>query len=120
MNTFESAATNWVVTPEGLVGCRNQAVGLAEALGLKHVVPEVRKPSSLWQWLLPRNQDLHPPWPDVLISCGRRSVPVSLAIRKASKGRTFTVQAAAGRPDWLVEMEGMGVTGNDQPSYPSF
>jgi len=31
------------------------------------------------------------PWPDILITCGRRSVATSMAIRKASGGKTFTV-----------------------------
>jgi mitochondrial fission protein ELM1 len=31
-----------------------------------------------------------PPWPDVLVTCGRRVTGVSIAIRQASRGRTLT------------------------------
>lgn len=82
---------NWVVTPEELVGCQNQAIGLAESLGLAHVLKEVKPPTNLWQQLFPRDHGLQPPWLEMLISCVRRSVPISLAIRKASQGWTFTV-----------------------------
>lgn len=34
---------------------------------------------------------LAPPWPDLLISCGRRSARLSVAVRRASGGATFTV-----------------------------
>lgn len=37
-----------------------------------------------------------PPWPDLVIAVGRRSVPLALAIRRASQGRTRLVQL--GRP----------------------
>lgn len=33
-----------------------------------------------------------PPWPDLLIGCGRLSVPVSLTVKRLSFGRTYTVQ----------------------------
>ena len=80
----------WIVT-EGLVGLQNQAIGLAQALGVPYVLKEVKKPKSLWQYLLPGRHDLTPPWPDLLISCGRRSVAVSVAVRRASGNKTFTV-----------------------------
>ena len=80
----------------------SQVVGLAEAVGLpftrKHVV--LRAP---WRWLpgpiclgvlhgLDRQSDpLTPPWPRLLISCGRRSALVARAIRRASGGATFCV-----------------------------
>ena len=80
----------------------NQCLGLAEAVGL---TPEVKRilirfpwtiiPAGMW--LLPfravakESDALTPPWPDILITCGRRSVPLSLAIRQESGGKTFTV-----------------------------
>ena len=32
-----------------------------------------------------------PPWPDLLITCGRRTAAISIAIRRASEGRCATV-----------------------------
>ncbi len=49
------------------------------------------------------SDDLHSPWPDLVISAGRRSVPVARWIRKQSGGKTRLVQI--GRPraplDWF-------------------
>jgi hypothetical protein len=80
-----------------------QCIGLAEALGYDPLVKriQVTKP---WRWLPPRlvpdplgaigpkRDRLDPPWPDVLIASGRQTVAPSMAIRRASGGRTFTVQ----------------------------
>lgn len=82
----------WVVT-EGLTGLKNQAIGLAQALGLPYVLKEVRKASLLENFLRTAKIPcgFTPPWPDMLISCGRQSAPVSAAIRRASENKTFTV-----------------------------
>jgi len=80
----------WIVT-EGLVGLQNQAIGLAQALGLPYVLKEIKKPKGLLQFLSPHGHGLVHPWPDFLISCGRQSVPVSMAVRRASGNKTFTV-----------------------------
>ena len=79
----------------------SQAVGLAEAVGWPFETRTVRLRAP-WSWLpghlCPAALSLSglqepsaPHWPDLLISCGRRSVAVSIAIRKASRGHTFTV-----------------------------
>ena len=91
----------WILT-EGMAGTENQCLGLAEALGLE---PEVKRIAlrAPWRWLpvasLPwplaaqgKGADpLRPPWPDLLISAGRKSVAPALAIKAKAKGRTFTV-----------------------------
>lgn len=94
--------TCWVVT-DGYAGNESQCIGLAEALGLEPVVKRI-KLRAPWRLLSPYFQigtrfaagpegdPIHPPWPDLLIATGRQSVPPSLAVRKASHGRTFTVQ----------------------------
>ena len=81
----------------------NEARGLAEALDVPFVIKRVR-PRAPWTWLParawprpfvslgPDSDRLDPPWPDLVIGCGRKSVPLTLAIRRASQGRTFTVQ----------------------------
>ena len=78
-----------------------QAEGLAEALGwpFESFAVGLRRP---WSWLPAHRQppgllgrglrqDLVPPWPDLLITCGRRSAAVSVAVRRAANGATFTV-----------------------------
>ena len=96
-----SAPSVWVLT-EGHIGAENQALGLAEALGADPVIKRIH-PRLLWRHLPPplwlgalhapgRGSDpLKPPWPDVLISCGKRAASVSVAIRRASRRHTFTV-----------------------------
>ena len=98
-----SATTDncWIVT-EGAVGMENQCRGVAEALGLEPVMKRVN-PRLPWLMLplgwwprpflsLGKGSDrLVAPWPDMLITCGRKSVPFSLAIKQASAGRTFTL-----------------------------
>jgi mitochondrial fission protein ELM1 len=81
----------------------SQVIGLAEAVGLpfEHRTTHLRAP---WSWMpghlspgvmrlgLARSSDVfEPPWPDLLITCGRRSTAVSIAIRRLSRGQTFTV-----------------------------
>ncbi len=80
----------------------NQCIGLAEAMKLDFTVKRIdtKKP---WRWLPPslwiaplkklrqKSDLLEAPWPDILITCGRQAIPMSLAIRKASNGKTFTV-----------------------------
>ena len=82
-------ASCWIVT-EGLIGLQNQAIGLAQALGVSYDLKELKKPRGLWKFLPSGMHDLTPPWPDLLISCGRQSVAVSVAIRRASNNKTFT------------------------------
>jgi len=94
--------TCWVVT-DGTPGMENQCLGLAQALEVTPVVKRVRNrapwrhlPPRLWLAPLtapgPRGDRIRPPWPDLLIGSGRQSVALSIAVRKASGGRTFTVQ----------------------------
>jgi uncharacterized protein len=91
----------WIVT-EGAVGMESQCRGLAEALELEPILKRVDPrlpwlilPVSRWpipfRSLGPGSDRLAPPWPDIVIGCGRKSVPFSLAIKRASEGKTFTV-----------------------------
>ena len=100
--------TAWTVT-DGKPGMVSQVLGLAEALALeiveKHLV--IRAP---WRWLppeawvrplaalAPESDRLEPPWPDVVIGCGRMSIAPALAVRRASAGRSFAVQLQ--KPAW--------------------
>lgn len=94
-----SAASVWVLH-DGKPGMASQALGLAEATGFAFA----EKPLTVhapWAWLpphlwlaplraaTPEFGDLAPPWPDLVISCGRNTVRPALAIRRASGGRTL-------------------------------
>src|SRR5439155_11310542 len=92
----------WVLH-DGKPGMASQALGLAEATGFPFVERQlsVRRP---WAWLPPQlwlaplraasegGIRLAPPWPDLVIGCGRHSAMPALAIRRASGGHTFTAQ----------------------------
>ena len=80
--------TAWTLTT-GEEGMRTQARGLATAVA--DVVVEQTLRRGPLDWLPGRQAPFAPPWPDILISCGRRSVWASRAIRKAAQGRTVTV-----------------------------
>lgn len=84
----------------------NQCVGLAEVLGLEPVVKRIRLRTP-WRQLVPylgvgkrfafssSGDAVKAPWPDLLISTGRSSIPASLYVREQSSKtgkRTLTVQ----------------------------
>ena len=91
----------WVVT-DGSAGMENQCIGLAEAMGFSPSIKRI-KTKMPWKWLPPvlwinplsqllkSSDSLEAPWPDVLITCGRQAIPMSMAVKRASAGQTFTV-----------------------------
>ncbi|MFC3677440.1 mitochondrial fission ELM1 family protein [Ferrovibrio xuzhouensis] len=98
----------WAVSQRGAVGMQSQALGLAEALfaGGGFGLPEAKEVSfrAPYTWLPMRPgfaslNMLSPadraafaePWPDVLITCGRKSAMLAMAVKQASKGRTTTI-----------------------------
>src|SRR5271168_2483612 len=106
--------TAWALTT-GEAGMRTQVRGLAHAVA-DVVVEKTAPPRSLSTTLssligpsrLARSFD--PPWPDVLVTCGRRSVPFAVAIKAASGGRTLVahIQDPRGfhdRFDLIVAMD---------------
>jgi uncharacterized protein len=81
----------------------SQVLGLAEATGFSFIEKrlEIRFPWSVLPpgvWLLPfyatggKVSRLKPPWPDLVIACGRNAAMPALAIKRASGGRTVAVQ----------------------------
>jgi mitochondrial fission protein ELM1 len=98
----DSAPLVWVLH-DGKAGMASQALGLAEATGFPFVEKSlaVRAP---WAWLPPQlwlaplaavsdgDLPLRPPWPDLVIGCGRNTARPALAIRKASGGWTVAAQ----------------------------
>lgn len=102
VNDFGPKMATWVVT-DGRIGIQNQAVGLAEAVGLplecKTVHPRLPwtiLPVAHWPFpfkaLNHQSSTFHPPWPVLAIGCGWRSIPYILAIKKLSKNTTLTIQ----------------------------
>ena len=98
----------WVVS-DGRAGIENQALGLAEAI--QRLTPSTitvkriawrglfdRLPSALKipAMLSPASDAPFPApdeaWPDLWIATGRASLPLSLAVRRRSQGKTFVVQ----------------------------
>ena len=98
--------TVWALT-DPRPAASTPAVRLAEALGWPFEVkqlafnalfacPNVLLGSSLASLDRQTSSPLDPPWPDLVIGWGRRSVPVARWIREQSGGRTRLVQL--GRP----------------------
>ncbi len=96
-----SAALAWVLT-DGKAGDETQCLAVAEALGL---APDIRRvaPRAPFVWLMPwgpadpresagrAGGPIAPPYPDLVIASGRRAVPYLRAVRRLSKGHSFTV-----------------------------
>ena len=90
----------WVLVGER-TGDNNQALALAEALGVAFVVKQLEYNAlqSLSVWLPPTaitltkaaRAGLAAPWPDVVIAIGRRSVPIARWIKRQNGGRTRLV-----------------------------
>lgn len=90
----------WTITDE-FPGMKSQVMGLSDAIG----IPSVHKTCKRrWPWgwlslpfgnpltqLTPESDPLSLPWPDLVVTCGRRSAPLALAIKKQSGGKTFCV-----------------------------
>ena len=88
---------------DGKAGMASQALGLAEATGFSVVekqleirMPWKLLPPQLWFWPLAAARcapaSLAPPWPDLVVGCGRNAAMPALAIRRASGGEALAVQ----------------------------
>lgn len=101
----------WVIT-DGRAGMVAGALGLAEAVArtaqaegagtfdieekvIRLKAPWRQLPPAFWPpgilGLDPAGATLAPPWPDLVISCGRHAVGPAIEIRRRSKGRAFAV-----------------------------
>jgi hypothetical protein len=100
------SAKTWILT-DGSVGMEAQGVAVAEAVGLPFSLKRVRVtgamqfvPARLQIHLPPQlllssvssNEPLQSPWPRFIISIGRRSVPIALAIKKISGAFALHIQ----------------------------
>ena len=96
----------WIIT-DGSVGMEAQGIAVAEAVGLPFSLKRVRAkgimrllPAPLQilvppAWLLrsvASNEPLAPPWPRLVISIGRRSVPIALAVKRLAGAFALHIQ----------------------------
>jgi mitochondrial fission protein ELM1 len=122
-------ASCWILSV-GHAGLEAQGRGLAQALDVEPIVKKVRPvgpwryvPKGLWPdplRLLSRKSDqLSPPWPDLLISCGHLGIAFAVAIKRASGGRTRAVHIqnpgrwGRGKVDLSIVPKHDGITGPD-------
>ncbi len=96
----------WVITA-GMAGTENQCLGVAESLGVTPIIQRIGL-NFPWNILSPWlgfecaatfSPKLRPPWPDLLIASGRKSIAASRYIKKMSGGKSFTVQLQDPRID---------------------
>jgi len=108
VETHRAPLSVWVVS-DGRTGIENQALGLAEAVQRlfpsEITIKRIRwraafdkLPSALKApWMLDASSDAVTPaageaWPDLWIATGRATLPLSVAVRRRSGGKTFVVQ----------------------------
>ncbi len=96
-----AGASAWIIS-DGKAGDEAQCLGVLERLGL---TPEVRRirPRKLFTLAMPwgpidpaeaprrPGSPIAPPWPDIVVASGRRTVAYLRLVRKESGGRTLTV-----------------------------
>ncbi len=91
----------WGIT-DGSAGMKSQVEGVLETLGQPYTLKTcMRKrpfcwlPVAMWRGALSQltasSDRLAPPWPAAVITSGRRSAPLGLAIKIASAGRTKAI-----------------------------
>lgn len=124
----------WVVS-DGRIGMENQALGLAEAVqqltpaeitvkrirwrALFDKLPSALKTSAM---LDPSSDPVSPAagedWPDLWIATGRATLPLSVAVRRRSGGRTLVVQTQD--PRWRRDAYGLVIApAHDSVSGPN-
>ncbi|WP_020174031.1 mitochondrial fission ELM1 family protein [Methyloferula stellata] len=96
-----SPVTVWVLS-DGKIGDETQCFGIAETLGVA-AQRRLIAPRPLYAWLMPygpidprdgpdrHNSPLAPPYPDIAIAAGRRTVAYLRYLKNLSGGRTFTI-----------------------------
>lgn len=107
----------WVLS-DGTAGMVSQSLALAKALDLSYfdvrifASPIYRLFPQMGTWMgmpiSPRRNDrrIGPPWPDIVITAGKRTTGAALAIRRLSRGQTKIIQIQDPRisPDYFDVM----------------
>jgi len=97
----------WVLTAKKL-GDNAQVLSIADALGWRYETKRLEFTGlnhyhfrffgpSLRKVDVARSSPLTPPWPDLVLTIGRRATPVALWIRQQSQGRAKLVQVGQSR-----------------------
>ena len=101
MTLLPAGTSAWIVH-DGKAGLETHCTGLAEALGLK-AERRLVSPRRFWSALMPygpvdpleqphkAGSPIAPPYPDILISSGRRALPYVREVKRQSDGKTFTI-----------------------------
>ncbi|WP_018265690.1 mitochondrial fission ELM1 family protein [Methylosinus sp. LW4] len=117
------ARTAWVLS-DGRAGHEVQSLGIAEALGLSPRLIRLA-PRAFIAALAPfgpidlrEAKLLAPPYPDIAIACGRRTIPYLRHVKRASGGAVFTVYvnrpaSGLGTADAIVAPRHDGLTGEN-------
>lgn len=101
------------------IGDRRQLTAVAEELGWPYQIkdltynrlcklPNVLLGAGRWSLVKSASGQLAPPWPDLVVMIGRRSVPIGRWIKARSGGRTCLVQL--GRPRAPLELFDLVIT----------
>ncbi len=101
-DTLETAGLKaWIIT-DGRAGMNTHCIGIAEKLALDYAMKTV-DPQGIWRLMAPwgpvspresigrLNGSFSPPWPQFAIASGRRAIPYIRAVRRKSRGMTFTI-----------------------------
>lgn len=106
MPQTRSSLSIWTVTDDK-IGMVNQALGLAEAIasivGNAEITEKRVCPGAPWRWVPPAlwppgvtgigtgADPFEPPWPDIVISCGRHAIGPTLAVKRKSGGKAYII-----------------------------
>ena len=112
--------TCWIIS-DGKTGHEAQSLGVAASLGLEPTIKPAR-PRGLYNLASPWGpvarterfgmigSDFEPPWPDIAIAAGRKTIPYIRALKRLAGDATFTVilldpRTGAGSADliWVPE-----------------
>jgi mitochondrial fission protein ELM1 len=109
----------WVLV-DPRAGTAVQALGVADALGLPfeekklHFTPLAALPNALrGASRLGVEADIAPPWPEIVISAGRRSAPLARWIKRQAKGQTKLVHIMDPGPSGREEFDLIAIPHHD-------
>lgn len=119
----------WVLRDER-PGTGNQSLGVAEALGRPYVIkdlrygPMARLPNmllgaSLRVLTAGSRTNISPPWPDVMISAGRRAASVARYIKRVSGGHCFVCHLMYPGPRQSASLDLVAVPAHDKVAGPN-
>lgn len=124
----------WILS-DGKIGDEVQCLGIAEALGVSPVFRRIA-PRPAYAFAMPYGpidpreapgqpgSPLAPPFPDLAIAAGRRTVPYLRALKRLSKGKTFAIFVkdpywSRRKMDMIVVPEHDGLSGSNVFSTPT-